>query len=50
MFTLNEKSVKRLNGKKLSIIVENYKFNIFDFLDDDCEGMSNEAYNLFNGY
>ena len=32
MFTLNEKSVKRLNGKKLSTIVENYEFNIFDFL------------------
>lgn len=46
MFTLNEKSVKRLNGKKLSTIVENYKFNIFDFLDDNCEEMSNDAYNL----
>lgn len=32
MFTLNEKSVKRLNGKKLSTIVENYNFIISDFL------------------
>ena len=46
MFALNEKFVKRLNGKKLSAIIKNCKFNIFDFLDDDCEKMSNEAYNL----
>ena len=46
MFTLNEKSVKRLNGKKLSTIIEKYHFDIFNFLDDDCEEMSNEAYNL----
>ena len=46
MFTLNEKSVKRLNGKKLSTIVENYNFIISDFFDDNYEEMSNDAYNL----
>lgn len=46
MFTINEKSVKRLNGKKLSTIIENYNFDIFNFLDDNCEEMSNDTYNL----
>lgn len=46
MFILNAKTVKKLNGKKLSTLVKNYNFNIIDFLDDNCEEMSNEAYNL----
>ena len=46
MFTINAKTVKKLNGKKLSTLVNNYQFNIFDFLDGECEEMSNEAYNL----
>lgn len=46
MFTINSKTVKKFNGKKLSTIVNNYKFNIIDFLDDKCEEMSIETYNL----
>lgn len=46
MNKLNEKTVKMLNGKKLSTLVKNYNFNIVDFLDDNCEEMSNEEYNL----
>ena len=46
MLTINVKNVKELNGKKLSTIIKNYNFNIFDFLDDNCEEMSKEAYNL----
>lgn len=30
MFTINAKTVKRLNGKKLSTLVNNYQFNIID--------------------
>ena len=46
MNKLNAKTVKMLNGKKLSTLVKNYNFNIVDFLDNNCEEMSNEAYNL----
>ena len=46
MYTINAKNVKKLNGKKLSTLVKKYNFNIEDFLDDNCEEMLIEAYEL----
>lgn len=46
MNKLNAKTVKMLNGKKLSTLVKNYNFKTVDFLDNNCEEMSNEVYNL----
>lgn len=44
MFTINAKTVKILNGKKLSTIIEKYQFDIFNFIDNNGEEMSNSAY------
>lgn len=44
MFTINAKTVKILNGKKLSTIIEKYQFDIFNFIDNNGEEMSNNAY------
>ena len=46
MYTINAKNVKKLDGKKLSTLVKKYNFNIEDFLDDNCEEMLIEAYEL----
>lgn len=44
MFTINAKTVKILNGKKLSTIIKKYQFDIFNFIDNNGEEMSNNAY------
>ena len=44
MFTINAKTVKILNGKKLSTIIEKYQIDIFNFIDNNGEEMSNNAY------
>lgn len=44
MFTINAKTVKILNGKKLSTIIEKYQIDIFNFIDNNGEEMSNSAY------
>ena len=44
MFTINAKTVKILNGKKLSTIIEKYQFDIFNFIDNNGEEMSNNVY------
>ena len=46
MYTINAKNVKKLDGKKLSTLVKKFNFNIEDFLDDNCEEMLIEAYEL----
>ena len=46
MYTINAKNVKKLDGKKLSTLVKKFNFSIEDFLDDNCEEMLIEAYEL----
>lgn len=47
---MDKKSVKKLNGKKLSTLVQNYRYNIEDFLDEDLDEMTWAHYDMLKNH
>lgn len=41
---MDKKSVKKLNGKKLSTLIEKYNYYIDDFMDEETNEMTQAQY------